>query len=75
MKQKGKFSTKGQLIVPAEIRRRHGIEPGTPVLFEDVKEGILIRPLGVSAIDRAYGFLRGKGLPLNLEKEPDREIE
>ena len=75
MKQKGRFSTKGQLIVPAEMRRRHGFEKGSEVLFEDVENGIIIRPLGESAIDRAYGFLRGKGLPVDLEKEPDREIE
>jgi AbrB family looped-hinge helix DNA binding protein len=74
MKQKGRVSTKGQLIVPAEMRRRHGIEAGTQVIFEDVEGGILVRPLGESAIEQARGFLRGKSLPLNLEKEPDREI-
>jgi AbrB family looped-hinge helix DNA binding protein len=75
MKQKGRVSTKGQLIVPAAMRRKHGIESGTQVLFEDVEGGILVRPLGESAIKHAYGFLRDKGWPQNLEKEPDREIE
>ena len=74
MKQRGRVSTKGQLIVPAKMRRRHGIEAGTQVLLEDVEDGILVRPLGKSAIEHARGFLRGRGLPMDLVKDPDREI-
>ena len=74
MKPKGRVSTKGQLIIPAELRRRHGIESGTRVVFEDSHEGILIRPITSSAIREARGFL-GKGVPADLEKEPDRKLE
>jgi AbrB family looped-hinge helix DNA binding protein len=74
MKQKGRISTKGQLIVPAQMRRKHGLQAGTQVIFEDVEGGILVRPLGESVLEQARGFLRGKGLSLDLEKEPDREI-
>jgi len=74
MKRKGRVSTKGQLIIPAEMRRRHGIESGTPVVLEDVENGILIRPITMSAIRRLRGLLRGKGYPADIEKEPDREI-
>jgi AbrB family looped-hinge helix DNA binding protein len=75
MRQKGRVSTKGQLIVPVEMRRKHGMEAGTQVIFEDVKGGILVRPLGESALEQARGFLRGKGMTLDLRKEPDRELE
>jgi len=75
MKPKGRVSTKGQLIIPADMRRRHGIQSGTRVTFEDVEGGILIRPMTSSAIRRLKGILAGKGYPTDLEKEPDREIE
>jgi len=75
MKAKGRISTKGQLIIPAPMRRKHGIESGTQVVFEEVEDGILIRPMTNSSIRRARGFLAGKGLPLDLTKEPDRELE
>ncbi len=35
---------RGTVVIPAELRRRFGIEEGTLVVAEATEEGILIRP-------------------------------
>ena len=39
------MTTKGQVVIPASLRTRYGIEPGTQVRFEDTPDGILVRPV------------------------------
>lgn len=41
------ISSKGQVTVPAEVRERLGLVPGTPVEFELREEDVLLRK-GVS---------------------------
>lgn len=38
-----RLSTKGQLILPKELRDRHGWRPGTELEVEDVGESVVIR--------------------------------
>jgi len=68
-------TSKGQLVIPVELRRRHHIRRGTRVQFQDVEAGILIRPVTKEYIDRLCGSLAGRGIPDDEEREPDREIE
>jgi AbrB family looped-hinge helix DNA binding protein len=75
MKREGTVTSKGQLVIPAELRRKHGIKSGTRVRFEDVQGGIMVRPVSEGAIDRLYGILKGLKLPRDVERDPDREIE
>lgn len=35
---------KGRIVIPASIRRRLGIKPGTELVVEQTNEGILLRP-------------------------------
>lgn len=56
-------SEKGQVVIPAAIRRDLGIKPGTQLEFE--REGSSIRvslkqPVAPSEIDSGYGMLRPK---------------
>ena len=39
-----KLSSKGQVIIPKEIRRRHHWEPGQELQTIDTDDGILLRP-------------------------------
>jgi AbrB family looped-hinge helix DNA binding protein len=39
-----KLSSKGQVIIPKEIRSRHHWEPGQELQAIDTDEGILLRP-------------------------------
>lgn len=54
------LSSKGQITVPVEVRRRLGLAPGTVVHFEVVEGGALLKkgPRGQHPIDRAYGTLK-----------------
>ncbi len=47
-----KVGKRGAIIVPAELRRRFGIEEGTLVTAEATDEGILIRPAVVVPIEK-----------------------
>jgi AbrB family looped-hinge helix DNA binding protein len=75
MKKEGTVTSKGQLVIPAELRRKHGIRSGTRVRFEDTEGGIIVRPVSEDAVDRLYGILKGLGLPPDIERDPDRELE
>ncbi|HWY68082.1 MAG TPA: AbrB/MazE/SpoVT family DNA-binding domain-containing protein [Terriglobales bacterium] len=67
-------TSKGQLVIPAAIRRRYHIKSGTQVHIEELDGGILLRPITDQSIERVRGILAGKGLPERIEKETDRDI-
>ena len=75
MKREGTVTSKGQLVIPAELRRKHGISSGTRVRFEDIQGGIVVRPVSNDAISRLRGILKGLDLPPDVERDPDRELE
>jgi len=64
-------TSKGQLVVPAELRRRHGIQAGTKVkFFEDQFGRIVLQPITADYIDRVMGCLaEGPDLLATWEKE------
>ena len=52
------FTSKGQLVVPAELRRKHGINAGTRVRFlEDTFGRIVLQPITEGYVDRVMGCL------------------
>ena len=64
------FTSKGQLVVPAELRRKHGIATGTKVKFlEDQFGRIVLQPITEAYIDRVMGCLADE--PDLLEKWRD----
>jgi len=69
------FTSKGQLVVPAELRRKHGIEPGTKVeFFEDQLGRIVLQPITEDYVDRVMGYLaNGANLLANWERDHRRE--
>jgi AbrB family looped-hinge helix DNA binding protein len=68
-------TSKGQLVIPARLRRALQIGPGTRVRFKQIKGGIAVYPKQAEDIKRFRGILAGLGLPPDIEREPDREIE
>jgi AbrB family looped-hinge helix DNA binding protein len=74
MSREGVVTSKGQLVIPAELRRVFKIGQGTRVRFERIQGGIAIYPKHEDDIDRLCGILAGLGLPSDVEREPDREI-
>jgi AbrB family looped-hinge helix DNA binding protein len=70
------FTSKGQLVVPAELRRKHGIEAGTRVRFlEDQLGRIVLQPITEQYVDRVMGCLDGPDLLAKWEREHREERE
>jgi AbrB family looped-hinge helix DNA binding protein len=55
-----RFTTKGQVVIPAWLRREFHIEDGTRAVVQPTPEGILLKPVTRHAIDRGFGLLRRK---------------
>jgi AbrB family looped-hinge helix DNA binding protein len=70
----GTVTSKGQVVIPAAIRRRSKISAGTRVRFESIRGGIAIYPQYADDVERAKGLLAGLKLPPNVERDPEREI-
>ena len=59
-----RLSTKGQLVVPKEIRQRHGWTEGMELVLEDRGDGVLVRParqLPETTLDDLVGCTGYKG--------------
>jgi len=74
-KLEGTVTSKGQLVIPAKLRRDLRIGRGTRVRFERIQGGIAVYPKWAEDIDSLCGILAGLGLPPDIEREPDRDIE
>ena len=57
---KSTISSKGQITVPAKVREKLGLEPGTIVEFRIGEGGVLLRKgvSGVHPVDRLFGRLK-----------------
>jgi AbrB family looped-hinge helix DNA binding protein len=54
------FTTKGQVVIPARLRRQFHIEDGTRVIVQATPEGILLKPVTRHTIARLRGILKRK---------------
>lgn len=54
------FTTKGQIVIPAWLRREFHIENGTRAVVQSTPEGILLKPVTKHAIARLRGILKRK---------------
>ncbi len=70
-------TTKGQIVIPAALRRKYGIRPGTRILVYDDGEHILLKPVTEQWVGKLQGSLKGSGaLKLLMEERArDRERE
>ncbi|KUG25299.1 hypothetical protein ASZ90_004873 [hydrocarbon metagenome] len=70
-------TTKGQIVIPAEIRKKYGIKVGTKIRFDDEDGEIKLVPITEELIKNNIGLLRTKGKllkALQKEKEIEREL-
>lgn len=65
------LSTKGQIIIPKEIRERHGWGPGLSLEVVEQGDSILLRPVRAlprTTVDDLLGCLPHHGRPKTLEE-------
>jgi AbrB family looped-hinge helix DNA binding protein len=75
------FTTKGQVVIPAWLRKQFQIEDGTRAIVQASPEGILLKPVTAVTIRRLRGIMKRKSgdAPLNEEwaehKREETELE
>ena len=55
------ISIKGQIVIPAKLRHKYGLEPGASIRIIDTDEGILLKPVTEQTVLKLEGILKGKG--------------
>jgi AbrB family looped-hinge helix DNA binding protein len=70
----GVITSKGQLVIPAKLRRVFRIGQGTRVRFARIHGGIAIYPEHEADIDHYRGILADLNLPSDIEHDADREV-
>ena len=67
---------KGQVVIPADLRRKYKIEAGTKVSIADGDGYIVVRPLGRAGAGESFGVLNrfaGRSTVKALKQERQRE--
>lgn len=63
------FTTKGQIVVPARLRRQFDIKRGTRAAVMATPEGILLKPITATAIKHGRGILKHPAQARSFAKE------
>ncbi|HRQ22956.1 MAG TPA: AbrB/MazE/SpoVT family DNA-binding domain-containing protein [Anaerolineales bacterium] len=68
-------TAKGQIVIPAALRRKYGIKNGTRIIVTDIGNAIVLKPVTEQYLRSLQGSLRGKGGLKTLmdERRKDRE--
>jgi AbrB family looped-hinge helix DNA binding protein len=71
MRSSSVISSKGQLVIPAELRRKYGLKEGIRVVFEEDESGRLaLRASSFAEIYALQGI--GSAFPLDEALEEER---
>jgi AbrB family looped-hinge helix DNA binding protein len=70
-------TVKGQIVIPAQLRRKYGIKNGTKIIIIDVGDSIVLKPINAQYLSKLRGSLKGKGVLKTLleERRKDKERE
>ena len=68
---------KGQIVIPASLRRKYGIKNGTKIIVTDIGDAIILKPVTEQYLRTLQGSLKNKGgLQVLLEeRRKDKERE
>jgi AbrB family looped-hinge helix DNA binding protein len=71
-----KATVKGQILIPASLRRRYRIERGTPLRIYGGKNRIILEPVDRDPVEEGRGMLKTKGRVLrSLIEDRKREAK
>jgi len=70
-------TSKGQIVIPASVRRKLAITEGTRIQIEvdETAKEIILKPITRDYVHSLRGRFRGKGLMKTLMAEKKRERE
>jgi AbrB family looped-hinge helix DNA binding protein len=68
-------TSKGQIVIPSELRKKYRITPGTRFEVIDDGEQIILRPITPEFVRSLRGYLKGSGALKILEQERLAERE
>jgi AbrB family looped-hinge helix DNA binding protein len=70
-----RISSKGQIVIPRQVRERQKIQPGDDFVLLELSNGdILLRHIQRPKKSLVWHLRRLQGLKLNRNREPVREI-
>jgi len=64
---------KGQIVIPAALRRKYNIQGGTRIQVYEEKGRIVLRPVTRETIHSARGLFKGSGALKILREEREKE--
>lgn len=67
------ISSKGQIVIPANLRKRYGLKEGTTVTFREDRGRLVLEPSNFAAIYALQGSLAD--FPLEEELAEERGTE
>jgi AbrB family looped-hinge helix DNA binding protein len=65
-------TTKGQLVIPAKLRRKYAIRKGTQVAFVEEKNRLVLQPITPEFIRSLRGSLKGRPSALKVLRQERR---
>jgi len=68
-------TVKGQIVIPASLRRKYGIKNGTKIIVTDIGDAILLKPVTEQYLQNLQGSLKGKGGLKVLVEERNKDKE
>lgn len=72
------LNEKGQIVIPAKIRKRRGLNKGTKLILQEQENVLTLRAMDSDYFDNKAGILNTEGKlskELLLERELEREKE
>ncbi|MBC8248634.1 MAG: AbrB/MazE/SpoVT family DNA-binding domain-containing protein [Anaerolineales bacterium] len=73
---RAKVSAQGRIVIPATLRKKYGLEPGSTVEIFDAEGGIILLPGVKDSIEEAHGMLaEGASLTQELLAERAEDLE
>jgi AbrB family looped-hinge helix DNA binding protein len=73
MRSTATISSKGQIVIPANLRKRYRLKEGTTIVFQEEGGRLVLEPNNYEAIYALQGSLRE--FPLEASLEEERQVE
>ena len=67
------LTTKGQLLIPKQLRDKYGFKPGVKIVFEETVDGVLIKPMNEQYFKSFAGILKRGNLAIDMKKIKEEE--